>query len=134
MEERRVEIVRPDHMLSLGMQFAGLQIGENQSTNTARFRSTYGIDPTSCSEIYYDLETVDIGNKKVENLQIIYFFLTLFWLRSYSTETALAATFKLHERTIRNYLWRYAEAIQALKSIKVRNCANNDFALSQEIS
>ncbi len=106
-------------MQVLGIQFAGFE-QVSQTTDKARFRGTYGIDSVACSKMFYDIQTANIGDSIVKKIEVVYFLLTLFWMHSYSTEIALAAKFKLCERTIRNKLWVYGKAIQALKSLKVR--------------
>jgi hypothetical protein len=47
------------------------------------------------------------------------YFMCLYWLKNYDTESVLAVRFDLGEETVRLWLWYYAEAVAMLKDRKI---------------
>jgi hypothetical protein len=45
--------------------------------------------------------------------------MAMYWLKTYQSESVMAGTFKVDEKTVRTYVWKYVLAIQALKEQKV---------------
>jgi hypothetical protein len=43
----------------------------------------------------------------------------MYWLKTYSSEPVMAATFKVDEKTARTQVWKYVLSIQELKEQKV---------------
>jgi hypothetical protein len=43
----------------------------------------------------------------------------MFWLKTYPTEHQTPGTFKVGEKTVQNNVWKYIQAIQVLKGMKV---------------
>jgi hypothetical protein len=114
-------LLSDDEILELGIQSAGIIRGTAcLNTTKKRFRSSYGLDPPAFNELMSDLQTVDIGDKQIEQFDPFYLLMTLYWLRHYIVEPILAAVFRVNEKTARKWCWKYALAIQALKETKVR--------------
>lgn len=111
-----------DEWLENGLQFVGFDAicqRNNGSANLRRFKSNYGINPRTCIQVFNDLHTLENGVENGQTWNAKYFLMALNWLKTYRTEPLLAGTFHINERTIRLYLWRFAQAIQRLKSRKV---------------
>jgi hypothetical protein len=51
---------------------------------------------------------------------IKHFFMTLYWLKTYGSEAQLAGEFNVDEKTVRKWVVKYVDAMQALKGQKVR--------------
>jgi hypothetical protein len=111
--------------LELGLSYAGFNAINQQRTrpedNIRRFRAWYGAGAKTCSQIFMDLQTADMQETCIKNLDAKKLLLTLYWMKTYNTESVLAGTFGVNEKTARNWLWTYAGAIQALKHKKVRH-------------
>jgi hypothetical protein len=105
--------------LYLGLDFAGYK-GDRKNrcatTTSERFRTNYGIDPISVSQIYVDLQKEDNGLKRPD---VKYFLMTLAWLRCYETEAKMTGPWALDDTTIRDVVYKYAKQIAALAVDKV---------------
>jgi hypothetical protein len=107
-------------VMNLGLNVAmGFFNGACEETQIERFRSCFGLDPKGCLALLHDLQTHDLGESHIVKFNAYYFMMTLYWLRTYSKETQLAAQFNVSERTVEKVLWLYARAIQALIRTKV---------------
>ena len=104
-----------------GLEKAGFYCARIQSvalkTNLERFVSFYGVDPKTCVEVYTSLKASD-GLAKTTS--VVYFFLTMAWLKTYSKEHVLAGIFGVSENTIRKWIWINLKGLQSLKASKVR--------------
>jgi hypothetical protein len=111
--------VNSDHMLQLGIEFGGFKIvGAN--TNKKRFRQLYGVDSDVASKCFMDLQTKDIGEKRIQKINPYYFLMTIYWIYDYGTETTISGTFHIGaEKTFRKHGWKYLAAIQALAAHNV---------------
>jgi hypothetical protein len=107
--------------LFLGLDFAGYK-GQRKNrsakTTSQRFRSNFGIDPISCSEIFVDMQKEDDG---LERPSVKYFFMTLAWLNCYETEAKMTGPWAFDDTTIRKVVFEYAKKISALATEKVSN-------------
>ena len=89
-------------------------------TNLRRFRDAFGTSPEACCHVLGDLQTTANEQARVESPDLVYFLMSLHWMKSYKTDTSLAATFQVDEKTARGWSQWYALKIQALKNEKVR--------------
>jgi hypothetical protein len=113
-----------DRLLDTGLKIAGYT-GEQiakvcNETNLERFRTFYGTSPQPASMLWEDLKTVDTGEAKIEKLDVMYFLMTIYWMRTYQTLRAIATVFKIHRETVAIWVWKYVEAIKSLRHLKVR--------------
>lgn len=114
--------VTPEEWLELGLQSVGFgPIRQNrlQETNVQRFVAHYGASPESHRAMFSDLQTTQIKTAHIAKPYILHFLMAMFWLKNYPTESVMAGTFKVDEKTIRTQVWKYVLAIQALKEQKV---------------
>jgi hypothetical protein len=115
--------------LFLGLDLAGYK-GERKNrcarTTSERFRSNYGIDPISCSEIFVDIQKEDDGLKRPN---VKYFLMTLSWLNCYDTEAKMTGPWAFDEKTIRDVVFEYAKKISELAKEKVRSKITDRFFL-----
>jgi hypothetical protein len=75
--------------------------------------------------IFNDLQTTDIPEARTPNPDPLSLLIATHWLKAYPKKAQIAGTFKVDEKTARKYIWKYVQAIAALKGIKVRfrgNC------------
>ena len=79
-----------------------------------RFQGNYGASSLALSKALDDLLEVD----QITNFSLKYFFLTLFWLKSYPTYVQLEGPWDVHPETIAAKIKEYAVAIQYLKGKK----------------
>ena len=106
-----------------GLEWAGWhpteQIRVSKSTNKARFTGHYGIDARTAGAIFIDLQTTDIVEAKIHQVDPLKTFIMLYWMQTSSREHDMSAKFKFNESTARGYVWDYAGRIRALKAKKV---------------
>ena len=114
MEHRVVE-VSTHAMLDLGIDILGFSKHAHDKMKNERFRASFGIDPIACNIIFRDLQTVVIGNARIEKIDPYFFLMTLFWLRNYMTNIVMAGDFHIDDKTLSKWLWIYTYGIQALK-------------------
>jgi hypothetical protein len=114
--------VTAKQVLDLGLKIAGAnerQRNTSLTTQLRRFKTCFGSDPLVYARIWADLAQIDLERK------LVYFLICLYWFKGYHKESDLALKFGLDEETIRDWTWYYAECIQELKVIKVRNDEEN---------
>ena len=104
-----------DFMLQ-GLLFAGsserqVSTSVPYAKKLSRFKSCFGSHPLVCAHVWVHLQNEGIDTE--HNLER--FFLTLFWLKGYATESVLSVKFDLEEETIRLWCWYYADCLQMLK-------------------
>jgi len=87
-----------------------------KTRNEDRFRGNYGISSSAASKVVDDL----LHEKVMKDFNIQYFFLTLHWLKSYSTYLQLEGPWNLSPETIGPKVKEYANAIQHLKGRKIK--------------
>jgi hypothetical protein len=114
--------ISPNDICELGLQWAGFSrySRAKEKLKTRRFRSCYGLDPMSVSAIVNDLQTTKDPNAKIENMNILHLLMTLNWLKTYDTESNLAGRWKMHEDTIRQWIWFYVNKIGGLVGEKIK--------------
>jgi hypothetical protein len=104
--------------LFLGLEFAGFhgaQKNRCERTISERFRTNYGIDPISCSQIYVDMQREDDGLKRPS---VKCFLMALNWLNCYETEGKMTGPWALDDTTIRDIVFECAKKIAALAAEK----------------
>jgi hypothetical protein len=106
-------------MLDLGTEMIGFSKRAHEQKKIEHFCASFGIEPNTCSIIFHDLQTVDIGNARIENIDPYFFLMTLYWLRHYTTNDVLAGIFRINRKTFSKWVWVYTYGIQALKETKV---------------
>jgi hypothetical protein len=120
--QQRVLRINEQHILQLGLEFAGAKMTQSDKSNQRKFRDLYGPDPKAAAVCFVDLQTKDIGDARIKRIDPFYFFVALYWLRGYGTETRVSSAFRIAcNETGRNHSWKYVAAIQALGQHKVRN-------------
>jgi hypothetical protein len=110
---RNGTILCADDMMKTGLDLVGFKGRQQVSSaqNTLRFRAFFGVGHVAVYELYKDL-SLKQGDVK-------FFFLTLYWLKSYDTELILSGWWDLHTETIRVATWNMCKKIQELKATKV---------------
>jgi hypothetical protein len=99
----------------------------SETTKLNHFESAFGINPNVCSIIFHEIQIRDIRQKQIRKPKVPYFLLALYWLMRYPVEKVSSGLFGYHEDTIRKWVWKYCEAIQALKQYKVSVIALMNF-------
>ena len=79
----------------------------------------FGASPESHSAMFPDLQTTQIEAARIAKPYVLHFLMAMYWLKNYPSESVIAGTFKVDERTVRTQVWKYVLAIQALKEQKV---------------
>ena len=117
-----------DSVLSYGLERAGFRQYLIQKTNKAaqaeRFVSFYGVSHRTCAASFDALRKIRADAGVVSHL--LYFLVTMFWFKSYVTESVLAGVFQITENTVRKWIWEYARSLQLLKASKVRIIKTKD--------
>ena len=120
-------LITDQQFMILGLESAGFTGWERTSNaaNVERFRCWYGPRPKCCEKIWFDLQnSVEccIGS----DANPLHFLLALRFLKGYPTETELAETFAMSEKTVRKWTSFYVQKIQLLKEEKVRRKIDDD--------
>lgn len=109
-------------VLSFGLSIAGQNPSNrwNAAAKLLAFRSLYGIEPDTAIDILNDIQNMD-NEHRIQNPQVIMFFVTLHWLRVYDVGSSILFTFGIGSKvTVRKYIRIYLKALQALCHEKVR--------------
>jgi hypothetical protein len=113
-QHRPSAIMTADEFMKYALSFVGFESRQDvaKKENLRRFRAFFGIGPQAACKVYCDLiDTSDIELK--------HFCLTLNWLKSYDTELILSGWWKIHEQSVRQWVWSISRSIQQLKDKKV---------------
>lgn len=119
-----VSILSPDELMTVGLCvfYKNQRIFRSRrSTNIARFRKKYGLEPYVAVLVWEDLQTkkdYEARNPK-EKLSPRYFLMALHTLRKYPTEKDREAAWDVSAKTGREWVWYYLRKIQALKHQKI---------------
>jgi len=71
------------------------------------------------AQIFHDLQTTMIEAACIDKPNLVYFLMTLNWMKTYKTEEEISGMFNVIEKTARKWIWIFTNAIQALKESKV---------------
>ena len=120
-----VIVVTEDQMLIQGLRLVGFSTQQVQKVsltqNLRRFKSHYGSHPIVYSQIWEDLQTTPCVDALIDGkiIRLTMFLMTFNFLKCYPTESQLAASFHVCERSVRKWCRFYAQKVQALKAQKV---------------
>jgi hypothetical protein len=118
-----------DYFLNYGLELVSFKTS-NKTTNVERFRTTYGIQSNTAKDVYDKLQLYE-GDEKIINVDLFYFFVTLYWMHNYLKEALMLSMFKIKSpKTLRKYNWEYMEAIQALSITEVSVIMGNFIYIS----
>ena len=97
-------------------------------TNLERFKDSYYATPKTLHDIFIDIQSPDLGEKRIKNPNSGDFLLAMRFLKKYPTKYDLSAISDTTEKTALLRVWKYVKAIQALKEEKVRflPCCNDN--------
>jgi len=113
----------PSQLLRYGLETVGFDVARQRrtraATNIERFRAAYGVGPGACSAVYRDLQTTAIPAARIDKPNSFYFLVALNWLATYKKEAEMAGFFHCDDKTLRNHIKKYVDAIAALKEEKV---------------
>lgn len=90
-----------------------------KETNETRFKDAYYASPATLHDIFLDIQSPDLGNKRIKNPRPTYLLQAFRFLKKYPTKHDLAGITSTTEKTALKRVWKYVEAIQALKEKKV---------------
>ncbi len=96
----------------------GFRPNVSEETKEECFRFLLGSSSANCARIWNDLVADENGNDFKKG-NIVYFLLTVRWLKAYPTLPSLSAASGLSQDTIGRWLWKIARAIEGLKPKKV---------------
>ena len=123
--------IDPAAWLELGLHFVGFNERRQKvchKTNLERFVTHYGASPETHSAIFNDFQATVIPEAHMSKPDPLSLLMATYWLKTYPKEAQTAGIFKLDEKTVRKRVWKYVNAIAALKGLKVRARVDcNDF-------
>lgn len=109
--------------LQHGLKVVGFDLARQRRTcpqeNIKRFRAAYGCGPGACSAIFRDLQTTAIPKARIDKANSFYFVVAINWLATYKKEKEMAGFFKCDDKTLREHIRVYVDAIAALKGQKI---------------
>lgn len=110
-------------VLRFGLEVVGFDEARQRrtraATNIERFRAAYGVGPGACSAVYRDLQTIATPDARINKPSGLYFLVALNWLATYKKEAEMAGFFRCDDKTLRNHIKEYVNAIAALKGQKI---------------
>jgi hypothetical protein len=113
----------PEEWLVLGLQTVGFGPSRQNccdKTNMERFLAHFEASPKTCCAVFSNLQTTQVKAAMIAKPFIVYFLMTMFWLKTYPSESLTAGTFNVNENnTAWTQVWKYVLAIQGLKAQKV---------------
>ena len=111
----------PDAWIHLGVDFMGSSYRRsNKQRIIRRFKSYYGTKPVICCIVWEMLENTGWTSRLTKTANPIHLLWTLRLLKSYNTESELAAEAGgKDEKTFRKWAWLYINGIATLASIVV---------------
>lgn len=113
----------PDEWQRLGLGYVGFSVSHQNCcdrTNSERFQAHYGVGPATLDAVFVDLQTTNIAAARIAKPKLKYFLMTMYWCKTYPTEAAVAGVFNVNEKTVRDRIKEYLNAMAALKGMKVR--------------
>jgi hypothetical protein len=90
-----------------------------KQTSLDRFKDAYYACPPTVHDIFLDIQSRDLGKKRIKKPKASKLLLAMRFLKQYPTKHSLAGISGLTEKTALLHVWKYVEAIQALKEEKV---------------
>jgi len=109
--------------LQFGLEVVGFDLARQRrtraATNIERFRACFGVGPGSCAAVFRDIQMTDIPDAHIDKPNVFYFLVALNWLAIYNKEAVMAGFFKSDEKTLREKIKLYVDAIAALKEKKI---------------
>lgn len=108
-------------ILSIGLKYFGSpDRNVCDATQRVQFRSLYGVGPETARDILQDIQTDVVGESKIVKVDVLWFLITLYWLKGYDTHQNIILTFHIGSRaTFHRYVPRYLNAMQSLAKAKV---------------
>jgi len=114
---------QPSDWLCIGLVTVGFNSRHQKcchDTNMRRFREHFGASPETHTAIFADLQTTNIAAARIAKPSVKYLLMAMYWLKTYSTESEMAGTFKVDEKMAQKHVWKYVHAIRALNELKAR--------------
>ena len=113
-----------EEALSKGLEYVHFgkkrQEKVRKEENIRRFQGNYGLSPIAVAKVVGDLQTLLDQEHRIKKFNILYFFLTLHWLRAYPTYVVLEGPWNLCREIIGRTIKLYTKAIQRLKEHKIK--------------
>lgn len=111
-------------ILRFGLELMGIDHERHKAKSNLRdFRSHYGMNPVIYAHIWYDMQTTNVQEARIDTSQegvcLKNFLFALYYLRTYPTEDQLAPRWGLSVKTARKWGWFFLEKIAALRASKV---------------
>jgi hypothetical protein len=105
-----------NHILDSGLKAAGFQfVRVNDAAKHRKFRRLYGLEPETVSDLFIDIQTDIVGEKKLVESQLKSLFVAIYWMKLYGTEDNIMDVFGIKSRvTLRKHVRMCLDALQAL--------------------
>ena len=125
-----------DYVLGAEFRDIGLKLIDSTSKSVTiqdrRFRSHFGLNWVQASIVWQGVYPDVLNYYARKKPPKKHLFFALRFLKTYDTEMNGASFFKCDEKTLRNWTWKYVEAIALLEGEKVRkkNCLISFYFIS----
>ena len=113
-----IQHVTEEEITKYGLEMAGFNEKRQQTvrkTTIQRFRGSFGSLPITAAELLAEVQSEDLGEKRILKPNLQYYLMSMMWLNSYKTTQDLSGLMKLNRKTVDRWIWLYTNAIQALK-------------------
>ena len=127
-----------EEFLHLGLKLAGWtqnRLDRNSDSNKImHFKNKYYASPTTCSDIFLDIQTETmVGESKITKANPTYFLLSLYYLKKGPNKLDMADYINGSATTALKHCKIYIDTIQALLKVKVRWLFNDVDFIGQEV-
>ena len=106
-------------LVLLGWDEKRLRRRKSEETNLDQYRGMYGVDPCVTVELIQDLQTTEVSEARVEEVDVDKLHWAMHWLYRYPTETESESTWNKCANTIRDAHWFYVSKIRSCKAFKI---------------
>jgi hypothetical protein len=110
-----------NHIMESGLKAAGYDgLRVNDAAKHRKFRKLYGLEPETVRDLFIDIQTDIVGEKKLVRSQLKSLFVAIYWMKLYGTEDNIMDVFGIQSRvTLRKHVRTCLDALQALCQAKV---------------
>lgn len=110
-------------LLEYGLEIAGLGVPHQrrlcEATRLRLFKDNFGVGPKALANAFRDLATTAIPAARIENPNMYWLLVSMYWLKAYQTEGQNYTKFGRDKETMRDQIRKYVNALAALKELKI---------------
>ena len=99
------------------LQFMNSKRMPSKNVFCRRFRALFGVDCSVAFKVWYLLQTTNV--LQIKKYDPTHLLMSLYFLKSYSTEAQISSHFSVDEKTYRKLLWVYIGGLSKISLLYV---------------